>query len=110
MIAYLQDLYSSLKELIDKTRSDIKAKDDDFNHITSCLGDFKQSSIVKLADLSAKNFNEQIRLEDQVFDWSKTFKQDPEVYAILQSNVQLLTDWKNEMKVYIAKSPLIRNS
>ena len=57
-----------------------------------------------------KYFEQSIKLEELVYEWNKQYKNDPDVYSVLQSNVQLLTDWKQEMKGWIAKSPLIKNS
>ena len=110
VLSYLQALYSSLKEIIEECRSAIKTNDEDFDHITSCLSKFKQDSSLMLTNLSAKTFGEQLKLEDCVFEWARQFKQDQEVFQLLQTNMQLLTDWKEEMKVYISKSPLIKNN
>lgn len=68
---YLQALYSTLRELIDNTRTQIKNNEDDFDHITSCLQEFKESSTLALAELAMKYFNEPIKLEDNVFEWAK---------------------------------------
>ena len=64
-------LYVQLKELIDDTREKIKTNEDDFDHITICLTEFKDKSTQLLSDLSIKCFGEQIKLEENVFEWSK---------------------------------------
>lgn len=85
---YLSELYISVKEIIEQTRNDIKPKEDDFDHITECLGQFKVNSTLKLSSLANTHFNDpNMKLEDSVFEWAKTFKSDAEVYTILQSNV-----------------------
>ena len=83
ILSYLQQLYSKMKELIEQTRTKIKENEDEFDHITNCLQEFKEKSTLTLIDLSLKNFNEHIKLEDNVFEWSKIFKQDLEVYPTL---------------------------
>lgn len=37
IMAYLQQLYANLKDLIDQTRDKIKQNEEDFDHITTCL-------------------------------------------------------------------------
>ena len=64
ILIYLQQLYTGLKELIEETRSALKQNDDDFDHITVCLTQFKEKSTLLLVDLSIKNFGEQIKLEE----------------------------------------------
>jgi hypothetical protein len=59
-------LNQELKDLIDFTRGRIKSNEDDFDHITKCLQEFKDKSIVLLMDVASKSFGpgEQVKLEE----------------------------------------------
>ena len=52
VMSYLQSLFDGLNALIEETRESIKENEDDFEHITSCLQNFKDKSTTMLVDLS----------------------------------------------------------
>lgn len=56
VLTYLQQLYIALKDIIDKIRQKIKTDEDNFDHITTCLSEFKEKSTSMLMELAISNF------------------------------------------------------
>lgn len=57
---------------------------------------------------SFNQFDRQVTIEDYINEvMSGRYKSDQEIQNLVINIVQLFTDWKAEMKIYIAKSPLL---
>jgi len=110
VMTYFQILHAQLKEAIEQTKANIKRNENDFDHITACLNQFREQSGFIMAEASNKAFGKQIKLEDNLGEWQKTYKPDVEVYSVIQGLMQMMAEWKGDLKGYIAKSPLIANS
>ena len=68
-----------------------------------------------IAQTGQKVYDRQVKLEDFINEHTTTanshskLKNDQEVQALITNLVQIFTDWKTEMKIYLAKSPLLED-
>jgi hypothetical protein len=68
-----------------------------------------------IAQAGQKMYQRQFKLEDFINEHTTTansnskLKNDAEVQLLLTNLVQIFTDWKTEMKIYLAKSPLLED-
>jgi hypothetical protein len=86
-------------------------EEDDFDTIVSILEGGKARQIEELRDSAISIFRSyQLTLEIVVNELAANgskFKGDAEVQVMILNILQVLTDWKTEMKVYLAKSPVL---
>jgi hypothetical protein len=60
-------------------------------------------------------YHKNIKLEDFINEHTtqtnsnSKLKNDAEVQSLITNIVQIFTDWKTEMKIYLAKSPLLED-
>ena len=78
--------------------------------MTTALQIFKEKSSAMITDVSIKTFGKVIKLEESLFEWQKQFKGDSEIMTVMQNNMDLINDWKSELRGFLAQSPLIKNS
>ena len=72
------------------------------------LAHFQRESTLLLMEVSQNIFDRQVKLEALLNETlAGPLKHDAEVLAIVTSLMQILTDWKTEMKIYVARSPLL---
>lgn len=104
---YLATVMQKTTQLIEKMRKEL-ATEEDYEQIMDKLTINKEEINLVIMEESFNQFDRQVPIEEFINDlMSGRYKSDQELQNLVINMVQLFTDWKAEMKMYIAKSPLL---
>lgn len=106
-VLFLTTVIQKSTQIIEKTRKDLTSEED-YEQIMDKLSINKEEINLVIMEESFNQFDRQAPIEDYINDlMSGKYKSDQEIQTLVINLIQLFTDWKAEMKMYIAKSPLL---
>ncbi len=108
IVKFLNMLHAELSALCTSIKKEIAPVEDNYDKVDQLLEKWKTQSLIVLQEATSTALNKKpFILEEKVVEWSKIYKTDPEVTKNIQKLVMLLSEWKEYVKLHIAKNPLL---